>query len=320
MNRVCEHFSEKPKGVIVYMANRVLSYGVKRLKYSLYLLQENFNETHNYPVVIFHEDYGEKEKVYLQNDFSAPITFVRLNGFLELPSALSRAQVNRWIAGEDGGRKGAQLGYRHMCKFYSYPMLVHEALSEFDYYWRFDDDSFLIEKLTYDPFVRMEECGAIYGYAAKVGEDPQIKGIGFKDLLTLTKEFAKNHNLSLENLKNERIISFWKGYQGTYFYNNFEINKISFWREHDLYEKYFNLLDSHHGFQKHRWGDGNVRTLAVHLFLEMDQIYHFNNIPYRHNYHYTVADNEDLEFYDHGKPGDDTFENEREFCLNPKIY
>ena len=287
------------------------------LKFSLILLQRNFLNRFSYPVIIFHEDFTEKEKAYLRNDV-ASLSFIKLSSFQDIYSnaSISKNDIKSWVEGEDGGRKGASVGYRNMCRFYSYPMLIHEALADYDYYWRFDDDSFLIDKLEYDPFQKMAESNSIYGFNAKAFENPKNKNLfnlGFNELWQITRKFARKNRLSIKALRKHNVIKTCSGYTGIYFYNNFEINNIRFWRHHDLMKAYFFELDRTPGFYKYRWGDGNIRTLSIYLFLKEDQILHFRDIPYRHNCHYPVLGSESVKFYPKGSLEDPTFDEQAQF-------
>jgi len=233
----------------------------------------------------------------LQKTTSFPLEFVELKDFDKLPSypGLTQEQVDRWIEGKDGGRGGARLGYRQMCRFYSHTLFHHPALAKFDYYWRFDDDSFLLGEVKEDPFELMEEKGYVYGYRSVEFENPRTVGVGLDVLWKKTKQFAKKNKLPLSFLK--KRVANWKGkYTGLYYYNNFEINKVSFWRESALYSNYFSFLDRSLGFFQYRWGDSNVRTLASHLFLKPHQIHHFDQIPYRHNDHYSLPNSEEVQY------------------------
>ncbi|MCB1180476.1 MAG: hypothetical protein KDK55_00445 [Chlamydiia bacterium] len=295
----------KPRASLVYLARPKKFEKLNDLKKSLVHLDRHFNEAHNYPITIFHEDYEQKEFDAIRSTSSSTIEFIKLPNFLELPSypGLTQEQVERWISGEDFGRPKAPLGYRHMCRFYAYPIFHHEALASYDYYWRFDDDSYLLGDVKEDPFAFMEKHGYVYGYRSVEYENLSADGIGLDRLWKLTKQFAKKHRLSLKQVK--KRVANWKGrYTGIYYYNNFEINKISFWRESSLYTEYFKMLDRSLGFFQFRWGDSSVRILAANLLLKKSQIHHFDDIPYRHNHHYSLLRSEEVRYVKHENPDD----------------
>lgn len=259
-------------------------------------MEEYFNRLYNYPVIIFHEDFSLSTQQEIRSLCDSKITFVQLPDFQKLPKNLSQEQAERWSQGLDGGRKAQGVGYRHMCRFFSYGLLMHPALDPYEYYWRFDDDSFLTQLVPYDLFEWMQTNRKIYGFRSIVGEDQRLhEGLGGSSLWAETLTFARHHKLSTRSLK--RFCANWLGrYKGLYYYNNFEINNIPYWRNHPLFHSYFARLDETHGFYKYRWGDANVRTFACHLFLTPDQIHHFDEIGYRHNDHYSLPNSVEITY------------------------
>lgn len=272
------------KAAIVYLVRGA----TEKLERSIKALDRFFNRRFNYPILIFHEEFNKEEKELISSWSSSTLEFILLNDFKKLPnySGLSVDQVNRWCEGKDGGRKSIGLGYCQMCRFFLHTLFVHPRMAEFDYYWRFDDDSYLTSEITYDPFALMESCKAIYGYRA-VEKENVYECLGLDLLWKEVKAFAKKEHLSRRYLN--RLVANWKGqYKGFNYYNNFEINKVSFWREHPGYKKFFQTLDETLGFYKYRWGDANVRAFSVGLFLHPKQVHHFGDIGYQHNDHYTA--------------------------------
>lgn len=263
---------------------------------SVLALEKYFNARYRYPIVVFHEQLSQEAQEKIARLSSAPIHYEKLTTFLDLPDlpGLTKEQVDAWCEGRDGGRK-ARLGYRQMCRFFSYGLYTHPALADYDYYWRFDDDSFLLDEIPFDPFAYMEDNGLIYGYRSVEHENVR-ELIGLNELWEATKQFAKGHKLSTRYLK-KLVSKRWKGtYTGFNYYNNFEINKRSFWVNHPLMKEYFSSLDTSLGFYKYRWGDANVRAMSVGLFLKPSQVHHFKTIGYRHNDHFSLPDSEQVVF------------------------
>ncbi len=288
----------KPKAVIVYVVAPEARQRTELLYYSLELLEKHFNRCYNYPILIFHEDLSESRKTEIQKNFSSNFIFALLDNFRELPSRMEEEQVLRWSQGFDGGRHtnvDHDIGYRHMCRFYSYGIFVHPALQPFDYYWRFDDDSFLLKPVNFDPFAKMQEEGYVYGYRSIMREDPlREEGKGLQQLLDTTKQFARKNKLPRCYL---RPFTNWRGQtNGKQYYTNFEITNISFWRNNPLYKQYISTLENQGGFYKYRWGDAAVRSLACGIFLKPLQIHHFGTIAYRHNYHYAIKDKIEIDY------------------------
>ncbi|NGX54783.1 MAG: hypothetical protein KR126chlam2_00402 [Chlamydiae bacterium] len=287
----------KPKAAIVYLAPKESMNRFEVFLYSLELMEKHFNQRFGYPVVIFHEDLPEAKMEQIRSTFSSEFYFEKLVDFLELPTHLNIEKVKRWLQGKDGGRLSAQgLGYRQMCRFYSHGLLFHPALHAYDYYWRFDDDSYLTHPVNFDPIETLEKQGCVYGFRSLMREDPKrTEGQGLKEIMTLTRKFARKNRLPLKHL---RPFSDWLGRSnGKQYYTNFEINKLSFWRNNTLFKEYISLLEHADGFYKYRWGDALTRTLACSIFLKPQQIHHFTTIGYRHNYHAAVTDSVDIHYF-----------------------
>eukprot|EP00293_Proteomonas_sulcata_P003250 CAMPEP_0184328282 /NCGR_PEP_ID=MMETSP1049-20130417/143540_1 /TAXON_ID=77928 /ORGANISM="Proteomonas sulcata, Strain CCMP704" /LENGTH=122 /DNA_ID=CAMNT_0026650585 /DNA_START=1 /DNA_END=369 /DNA_ORIENTATION=+ len=67
----------------------------------------------------------------------------------------------------------------------------------------------------------------------------------------------------------------------SYFYTNFEIGYIPFFRS-EAYQSYFEHLDKQGGFYYYRWGDAPIRLLGVSINSEVDKVKRFDTIPYSH--------------------------------------
>ncbi|XP_022462445.1 putative mannosyltransferase KNAG_0A05330, partial [Huiozyma naganishii CBS 8797] len=67
-----------------------------------------------------------------------------------------------------------------------------------------------------------------------------------------------------------------------HFWSNFEIAKISVF-ENDVYNAYFEYLESSDGFWRERWGDAPVHSLGLALTLDVEDVHYFRDIGYRHS-------------------------------------
>lgn len=70
-------------------------------------------------------------------------------------------------------------------------------------------------------------------------------------------------------------------YDRCFFGGSFEILDVETFRSKSFMD-YFEWLDRAKGFMFKRWSDGLVRTLAVQMFLEPDEVWKVDNIGYRH--------------------------------------
>merc|ERR1712194_226299 len=62
--------------------------------------------------------------------------------------------------------------------------------------------------------------------------------------------------------------------------NDIELVRLNFFRG-ERYQDYFRYLDSLNGFFNFRWGDHALRTIAVGLYLEPEQVMQMR-VPYAH--------------------------------------
>lgn len=71
-------------------------------------------------------------------------------------------------------------------------------------------------------------------------------------------------------------------YNLCHFWSNFEIARTDIFTS-EAYQSYFNHLDKSGGFYRERWGDAPVHSLAIGMFLDLDEIHYFRDIGYQHS-------------------------------------
>lgn len=70
-------------------------------------------------------------------------------------------------------------------------------------------------------------------------------------------------------------------YNLCHFWSNFEIARVDIF-DNEIYDKYFNFLESNGGFWKERWGDAPVHSLGLSLLLDVNEVHYFRDIGYKH--------------------------------------
>lgn len=261
--------SQSPiKAAIVYLA-RSRSKDINELKRSLSLLDMNFNDEFKYPVIIFHEDFDEKLMANIRKSTHSDLNFEKI--LFETPDFLKKEEIPEIIF-VDGF--GFSMGYRHMCRFFSGTIFHHPALKDYNYYWRLDTDSFLLDKINYDIFKFMQERDLEYGYIHINKDEPDA----IKGLWDATKKYIEDNNIKPKFLHKFTPNGNW---DRSYFYTNFEISKLDFWRS-DEFMNYFNYLDKAGGIYKYRWGDAPIHLLAISMFVPDNQVHKFSDIAYQH--------------------------------------
>ncbi|WFD37108.1 uncharacterized protein MJAP1_000050 [Malassezia japonica] len=166
--------------------------------------------------------------------------------------------------------------YRQMCRYQSGFFMNHELLRNFDYAWRIEPGvSYFCKMSDEDPFRVMRDGKKKYGWAISLREDPRTVPSLYKTALQFRKEYpqyARNTSMLPFSVR-----KFNQGYNMCHF----EITDLN-WLRSEEYQAYFQYLSKTNGFFSERWGDAPVRSLAVSLFLEKDEVHYFNEIGYRH--------------------------------------
>jgi len=263
-----EKSASQIKAVIVYLA-RSRAKDIANLKRSLSLLDVNFNDQFNYPVIVFHEDFDEKLMENIRNVTRSDLKFEKVK--FEIPDFLNREEIPEFVY-VDWFK--FPIGYRHMCRFFSGLIFQHPALKDYDWYWRLDTDSFLLDKIDYDIFRFMQKHNYMYGYIAIQKDHPAV----VKGLWDITKKYIEDNNIQPTFLHKFTPDGVW---DRSYYYTNFEISNLNFWRS-DEFMNYFKYIDRSGGIYKYRWGDHVIHLLAVSMFIPENQVHRFSDIAYQH--------------------------------------
>ena len=258
----------KETGVIVYLC-RSTDGDITDLKRSLSLLDRHFNDSFKYPVIIFHEDFGERLMDNIRKCTSSNLKYEKVN--FEIPSFLDSTEIPEHI--NVNGYK-FPIGYRHMCRFMSELIFQHPAVQQYRYLWRLDTDSFLLDTIKYDIFKAMEQNDYIYGYLHIIKDEPGAV-IG---LWEATKKYIEENKINPTYLWNFMSGDEW---DRSYYYSNFEISRIDFWTSGEAL-KFFNYIDSTGGIYKYRWGDHVLHLLTLSMFVAENRVHKFADIAYQH--------------------------------------
>lgn len=179
---------------------------------------------------------------------------------------------------------GGSESYRHMCRFNSGFFFDHELLQKYDYYFRIEPFVEFYCDMYDDPFKFMRENKKKYGWVISMYEYEATIATLWQTTKNFARQFpqhiAKYNSLGFLRDSEEPLES--SEYNLCHFWSNFEIADLNFLRS-QAYRDYFNFLDKTGGFFYERWGDAPVHSLAAALFLQNDEIHHFNDVGYRHH-------------------------------------
>lgn len=248
------------RAVIMYLSGSTPKM-VDDLKLSLSRLDEHFNDQFKYPVIIFHEDFDEARMRDICEATRSTLQFEKVE--FEIPDFLNSTEIDK-----------VRIGYRHMCRFMSSAIYLQPSLKDYDWAWRLDTDSFLLGKIDYDIFRFMQEHDYAYGYIFKLTDLPAVT----KGLWDVVKKYIEENQIQPTFLHKFTPSGVW---DRTYYYTNFEVSKLDFWRS-KKYLHYFDCVDRSGGIYKYRWGDTIIRALAIFMFMPERQVHQFANIAYKH--------------------------------------
>tara|TARA_B100000315_G_C14557247_1_gene578764 strand:+ start:1161 stop:2048 length:888 start_codon:yes stop_codon:yes gene_type:complete len=253
-------------GAIVYISGSERQ-DIVDLRRSLKLLEKNFNSRFQYPIIIFHEGFPERVQRELKRGLESQVRFEKIT--LSVPVFLDEDEIVRQVEG-----KPWSIGYLNMIRWCSIDFFLHPAMDDFDWYWHFDTDSFLIGKVDYDVFKFMEENNLLYGYQTMMKESDYA----CESFWETTEHYVSSRGIRPTFLKKHMNGSAW---DQSYYYADFEISRLDFWRS-DQYRDYFDYIDKTGGIYRYRWGDTLIHTMAVFMFMDEKQTHQFTDLDWRH--------------------------------------
>ena len=282
---------------IVYLAspldgyNATLSTGEKRID-MMNMSLKNVTTHLKLPVVIFHEDFTDKEidnmkKIY-DNIVFEKIDMIRDDlVFKQKPCITSNISDGKCVCVKNNKNPKSicfrPKGYLMMCRFFSGEMQKHPALQKYDGYIRFDDDSFLIE-----PFISqnnfMEEVTKHDYVFRSIFCERQNQ----KELFIFTMKYCNSKGMNVINIlrrcKSIGIVDKNNNYLGQAPYNNFHFSKLSLWK-HPIISEYIDKLEEVGGILEKGWMDANIHAMIIFVIMpEINlRVYGYYNFGYRHN-------------------------------------
>ncbi|GAA6038031.1 hypothetical protein JCM8097_007508 [Rhodosporidiobolus ruineniae] len=211
-----------------------------------------------------------------------------------IPSHLGDPEaVRRGFAEQEqrGVQYAGREGYHHMCRWYSGLWARHPTLAKYDWFWRLEPGVRFYCPITYDPIRYLALHGKVYGFTISVVENHNT----IATLWETVERYMRARGIDPEPRKGGVDEALWgfltkkdeasgkREFSGCHFWTNFEIGDLRFFRSRE-YQDFFNYLDDAGGFYHERWGDAPVRALGLGLFAKLDQIHHFSDIAYQHDW------------------------------------
>lgn len=257
---------------------------IEEVAYSMKQMEDRFNKKFNYPWVFLNDKPFSDEFINRTSILTNANTSYGLipQEHWEQPEWIDEAKAKgyRRILMAYHVIYANSVSYRNMCRFNSGFFYHHELLQNYKYYWRVEPDVRFYCDIDYDPFLKMEDEGKVYGFTMAMLEFEKT----IPTLWNTVKEFTQ---LYPETVHPDNALGFLSNDEGeTYnlchFWSNFEIADLDFWRG-ETYSKFFDHLDRSGGFYYERWGDAPVHSIAASLFLPKHKLHFFSDIGYKHS-------------------------------------
>jgi len=210
---------------------------------SLFEHFQNIDEQH---VIIFHEgDFSPKDQEeVIQGHSNIEFRLIRFQTppHIDLPKvmeSINNPPVPFW----------RNLGYRHMCRFWS--RIVFELLQdEFDNIMRLDDDSLIMEPVT-DLFKLLRSSNKTYMYRLlQKGEKYDVS----KGFIEACNTFSYGQKVP-QNMNEWDVV-----------FNNCFVARMDLFRRKDV-QDFIRMMDNTGGIYYHRWGDALIHTAILYKFL-----------------------------------------------------
>jgi alpha 1,2-mannosyltransferase len=257
---------------IIYLVISNLE-SVEEFKESLKLLKQNFLDEYPYPITVFIEDGFLKEWRDTIKEIYSNINFIDIE--FSIPESNIGMEIPEFFPHPthgDGpiarGHPGFNIGYRHMCRFMAGGIYRNSEINKYDMYMRLDTDSYILSKIGFDPFKRMEENNLNYAYNNIQPDNPKV----VEGLFEKSEEYMKSYEISPKNAIQYPMI----------YYTNFEIGRIKWFLESG-YMDFFDYLDSLGGIYTSRWGDAPIRYIGIQMLMENSEKIDFSSsINYKH--------------------------------------
>lgn len=185
------------------------------------------------------------------------------------------------------GHVGFSIGYRSMCRFFSFGIFQEDVFrnKKYNYILRLDTDSLFIKGNAINLFEWVNSNSIIYGFieSAIQWDHPKVsrnfKRTALKALLPINWLYFLRALL----IPKSRM-----------YYTNFELMKVDFFQS-SRWDKFSKHLDSTGGFYLYRWGDAIVRYLGVNSMVKKSARCAIPaGIVYQHGGQYSSGDRQRL--------------------------
>ena len=185
------------------------------------------------------------------------------------------------------GHIGFSIGYRSMCRFFTFGIFQEEIICEqnYEYILRLDTDSLFIKGNDLDLFQWARKGNITYGFieSAIQWDHPKVSRKFKRTALSALARINLRFFFRALLIPNSRM-----------YYTNFELMKVEFFRSIH-WNDFSRYLDSSGGFYIHRWGDAIIRYMGVNSMLKRSSRRAIpGGIVYQHGGQYSSKDRQSI--------------------------
>lgn len=249
------------------------------LRECLFLLNENYNEKFNYPVLIFYfgklyDDYKFRESIRSINR-KVEYRFHKLKAII--PSNIKKKDLFWNLKNSYAKRFKGRIGYLHAITF-KINFINYAQFNEFDYFMVIDDDSWFKGKIDLDLFEELDKNKGFFG-TSHMWKNSTERAINTRvNLFNWTKNFIKKNKLEVKDRKLRESLN--KEVENILFHslewnsgNCNVFNRKMF--DTDSWKKFNNEFNKIAGGYRYRWGDCEIFGIYTYIYLN-PSIINFN--------------------------------------------
>ncbi|CAF4218789.1 unnamed protein product [Rotaria magnacalcarata] len=213
------------------------------------------NATVQYPFLIFHDE--NFTSIMRQQILSCVL---RTNKHIQISFALVNFTTS--IQPNPGSRLEKSIGYRLMCRFWTYDVFYHPTIlqGKYDYLMRMDADSYFSDVVHYDIFHYVKSQNVDYAYRSNY----------FELTPALDPFLRRAFNGESDNF--------------TCIYNNFFIMRLKWFYKSKEVQRFIHELIDDDLILREYIGDGCIHAAIIHL-ASHTKVKHLTDISYGHNFH-----------------------------------
>jgi hypothetical protein len=213
------------------------------------------NGSYLYPFLIFHDQN-------FTSSFREKMLSCLLKSNKKIKISFALVDFQTKVEVDKGSRLEKPIGYRLMCRFWTYDVFYHPAILQgrYDYLMRMDDDSYFSDDIKKDLFLYMDSRKLDYMYRSVYWEPST-------PMEPILKRYLNGSSIWFACL-----------------YNNFFMIRLKWFYESKQVQSFIRELIQDDLMLRQYIGDGCIHAAMLKID-NQTKIEQNNDIPYGHNYH-----------------------------------